>query len=63
MVMKIWTKADEHNGLNETARPVDEITSLVGFTTEWHNNIKAFSICYNGSELIRTEISSNNITL
>jgi hypothetical protein len=61
--MKIWTKVDANGGLIETAHPVDEITSVVDFISEWHNNIKAFSICYNGNELIRTKISCNNVTL
>jgi len=63
MKMTIWTKVYANGGLNETAHPVDEITSVVDFLSIWHNDIKAFSICYNGNELIRTEISGNNITM
>jgi len=63
MKMTIWTKVDANGGLNETAHPIDEITSVVEFISVWHNNIKAFSICYEGNELIRTEISCNNVTL
>jgi hypothetical protein len=61
--MTIWTKVYANGRLNETAQPVDEITSVVDFISIWHNDIKEFSICYDGNELIRTEISGNNITL
>ena len=61
--MTVLTKIDANGGFNEIAHPVDKITPVVDFISVRHNNIKAFSICYNGNELIRTEISCNNITL